>query len=88
MNCLLRAGLIAYKKPLYQVLDLIPVSSHRNEHLFGGVLAKIMVDTLKSAVLKRTLGEVPVFNPRFLNFARHYGFNIANCGVRVVYVFR
>jgi hypothetical protein len=32
-NCLLRARLIAYKKPLYQVLDLSPVTSRRNENL-------------------------------------------------------
>jgi hypothetical protein len=28
-NCLLRAGLIAYKSPLYQVLDLTPVPHHQ-----------------------------------------------------------
>lgn len=49
---------------------------------FGGVPAKIMVDNLKSAVLQRTLGQAPVFNPRYLDFARHYGFDIAPCGVR------
>lgn len=49
---------------------------------FGGVPAKIMVDNLKSAVLKRTLGEAPIFNPRYLDFARYHGFAIAPCGVR------
>lgn len=49
---------------------------------FGGVPAKVMVDNLKSAVLRRTLGEAPVFNPKYLDFARHYGFDIAPCGVR------
>lgn len=31
-NCLLRAGLVAYKKPLYQVLDLGPGSLRRIEN--------------------------------------------------------
>lgn len=49
---------------------------------FGGVPAHIMVDNLKSAVLKRTPGRDPVFNPRYLDFAGHYGFQIKACGVR------
>jgi len=48
---------------------------------FGGVTAKVMVDNLKSAVLKRLVGAAPVFNPRYLDFARHYGFEIAACNV-------
>ena len=49
---------------------------------FGGVTAKIMIDNLKSAVLKRLVGCAPVFNPRYLDFARHYGFEITACNVR------
>lgn len=49
---------------------------------FGGVPAKIMVDNLKSAVLRRVLGNALVLNPKYLDFARHYGFDIAPCGVR------
>ncbi len=41
-----------------------------------------MVDNLKSAVLKRTIGNDPVLNPKYLDFANHYGFAIAPCGVR------
>ncbi len=48
---------------------------------FGGVPARIMVDNLKSAVLKRVPGQEPVFNPRYLDFAGHYGFQIKACGV-------
>lgn len=40
-----------------------------------------MVDNLKSAVLKRVIGQQPVFNPKYLNFAGHYGFTIVPCGV-------
>jgi len=48
---------------------------------FGGVPSKIMVDNLKSAVLQRLAGAAPVFNPRYSDFARHYGFTIAACNV-------
>jgi hypothetical protein len=41
-----------------------------------------MVDNLKSAVLKRIIGQAPVFNPTYLDFGNHYGFSIAPCGVR------
>jgi transposase len=48
---------------------------------FGGIPKKIMVDNLKSAVLQRVLGEAPVFNPKYLDFATHCGFTIAPCNV-------
>lgn len=50
-------------------------------HYFGGVPDKIMVDNLKSAVLKRITGQAPVFNPKYLDFANYYGFTIVPCGV-------
>lgn len=50
-------------------------------HYFGGVVTKIMVDNLKSAVLKRVTGQAPVFNPKYLDFANRYGFTIVPCGV-------
>jgi len=49
---------------------------------FNGVPEKIMVDNLKSAVLQRITGQDPVFNPRYMDFAHHYGFRIVPCGVR------
>lgn len=48
---------------------------------FGGVTQRVMVDNLKSAVLHRRLGEPPVLNPRYRDFAQHYGFTITPCGV-------
>ena len=51
------------------------------EALGAAVPARIMVDNLKSAVLQRLSGEAPVFNPRYVDFARHYGFEIAPCNV-------
>jgi hypothetical protein len=48
---------------------------------FGGVPQTVMVDNLKSAVLKRALGEAPVFNPKYADFAKHNGFRIVPCNV-------
>jgi len=58
------------------------LACHQNAFdFFGSVPKKIMVDNLKSAVLRRVLGRPPVFNPRYLDFAHHYGFTIAPCNV-------
>ena len=49
---------------------------------FGGVPARLMVDNLKSAVLQRLVGTAPVFNPKYVDFSRHWGFKISPCNVR------
>jgi len=55
---------------------------HQNAfEYFGRVPKRVMVDNLKSAVLKRIVGRAPVFNPKYLDFANHYGFTIAACNV-------
>jgi transposase len=55
---------------------------HRNAfEYFGAVPGAVMVDNLKCAVLRRYIGQAPVFNPRYLDFANHYGFKIRACGV-------
>lgn len=55
---------------------------HQNAfRAFGAAPEKIMVDNLRSAVLKRITGEAPVFNPRYQDFANHYGVKIVPCGV-------
>ena len=48
---------------------------------FGADPIKIMVDNLKSAVLKRIVGKAPIFNPKYLDFTNHYGFTIVPCAV-------
>ena len=59
------------------------VQCHENAFAaFGGVPHKVMVDNLKSAVLQRLVGEAPVFNPKYLDFSRHWGFEITPCNVR------
>jgi transposase len=56
---------------------------HQNAfQFFGGVPEKAMVDNLKSAVLRRLVGQAPVLNPRYRDFAGHWGFAIKPCGVR------
>lgn len=58
------------------------LNGHQNAfQFFGGVPKKIMVDNLKSAVLKRSIGQAPILNPRFVDFANHYGFTIVPCAV-------
>jgi transposase len=48
---------------------------------FGGSPARVMVDNLRAAVLQRLAGVAPVFNPKYLDFARHHGFDISACNV-------
>lgn len=40
-----------------------------------------MVDNLRSAVLRHALGQAPVLNPRYKDFADHFGLTIRPCGV-------
>ena len=55
---------------------------HQNAlEFFGAAPEKIMVDNLKSAVLKRLVGQAPVFNKRYMDFSNHYGFAISACAV-------
>lgn len=59
------------------------LACHQHAFEFFGhrVPATIMVDNLKSAVLQRLTGQAPVFNPRYLDFAQHHGFQIVPCAV-------
>ena len=59
------------------------LSCHQNAfEFFGGVPARLMIDNLKSAVLKHIAGEAAVFSPRYLDFANYYGYTISACAVR------
>ena len=51
------------------------------EH-FGGTPGSILIDNLKTGVLSHPHGGVAVFNPRYLDFAAHYGFQPRACNVR------
>lgn len=78
---------LAYSRLMYVEFTVSQTMEHFlscHEHAFkafGGVPSKIMVDNLKSAVLQRLAGVAPVFNARYADFARHYGFSIAPCNV-------
>jgi transposase len=59
------------------------LSCHQNAFAyFGGVPAEVMVDNCKTAVLSHRLGGPVTFNPRYVDFAQHYGFNIRACAPR------
>ena len=59
------------------------LSCHENAfRFFKGVPARVMVDNCKTAVLSHPFGQPAQFNPRYLDFASHHGFEIRACGVR------
>ena len=59
------------------------LSCHENAfRFFKGVPARVMVDNCKTAVLSHPMGQPATFNPCYLDFANHYGFEIRACGVR------
>lgn len=77
---------LAYSRKMYLEFTLAEtmehfLSSHQHAfEYFGGVARQVWVDNCKVAVLSRTFDSV-VFNPRYLDFANHYGFQIRACGV-------
>jgi hypothetical protein len=78
---------LCYSRLIYVEFTVSQTMEHFlacHQHAFefiGGVPQSVMVDNLKSAVLKRTLGEPPVFNPKYADFAKHNGFRIVPCNV-------
>jgi transposase len=59
------------------------LACHQNAlEYFGGTPGVILIDNLKTGVLKHPFGERAVFNPRYLDFAAHYGFEARACNVR------
>jgi transposase len=81
-------GVLCYSRMLYVEFTLGQsqeqfLSCHQNAfHFFQGVPARVMVDNCKTAVLSHPPGQPALFNPRYLDFASHYGFEIRACGVR------
>ena len=76
---------LCYSRLMYAEFTVSQTMEHFlacHEHAFAavqGVPAKIMVDNLRSAVLQRLAGCAPVFNARYLDFSRHWNFEIAAC---------
>jgi len=59
------------------------LSCHRHAlEFFGACPHRVMIDNLKVGVLRHPVGQSAVFNPRYLDFASHYGFQPVACNVR------
>jgi transposase len=59
------------------------LACHQNAlEFFGGTPGAILIDNLKTGVLEHRFGQKAVFNPRYLDFAAHYGFEPRACTVR------
>lgn len=77
---------LAFSRKMYLEFTLAETMEHFlscHQHAFeylDGVVRQVWVDNCKVAVLSRGEGSV-VFNPRYLDFANHYGFQIRACGV-------
>ncbi len=78
---------LCYSRMLYVEFTLAQcmeqfLACHQNAFdSFGGSVKRVMVDNLKSAVLSHPGGQPAVFNPRYVDFANHYGFEIRACNV-------
>ena len=55
---------------------------HAFEYFGGLAPAQIMVDNCKTSVLSHPVGSPALFDPAYLDFARHTGFEIKACGPR------
>lgn len=79
---------LCYSRQMYLEFTLSEKLEHWlacHQNAFGywaGVSQSVMVDNCKVAVLDHPLGGPPTFNPHYLDFARHYGFQIRACGPR------
>ena len=59
------------------------LSCHRHAlEFFGGSVRRVMIDNLKVGVVRHPSGEKALFNPRYLDFAAHHGFDPVACNVR------
>jgi transposase len=76
---------LAFSRRMYLEFTLAETLEHflschqRAFDYFNGVPRQIWVDNCKVAVLSRSPGAI-TFNPRYLDFAQHHGFQIRACG--------
>jgi transposase len=82
------AAVLCYSRMLYVEFTLgqsqehfLSCHQHALEY-FGGCVDSVMVDNCKTAVLSHPRGGLAQINPRYLDFANHYGFEVRACGVR------
>ncbi len=78
---------LCYSRKMYveftlgQALEHFLGALQRAFQVFDAVPRTVLVDNLKTAVLSHPFGVSPVFHPRFLELAGHYGFQAKACGV-------
>jgi transposase len=76
---------LAFSRKMYLEFTLAETLEHflschqRAFEYFNGVVRQVWVDNCKVAVLSRAAGLI-TFNPRYLDFANHHGFEIRACG--------
>jgi transposase len=76
---------LAFSRKMYLEFTLAETMEHFlscHQHAceyFNGVVRQVRVDNCKVAVLSRAAGLI-TFNPRYLDFANHHGFQIRACG--------
>lgn len=81
-------AVLCYSRMLYLEFSLGQsqehfLQCHQNAFaFFGGVPESVMVDNCKTAVLSHPHGQPAQLNPRYLDFANHYGFKIRACNPR------
>lgn len=77
---------LAYSRQMYVEFTLSQtmeqfLAAHINAFNALGVPRRVMVDNLRTAVLAHPRGQPAQFHPRYLDFARHYGFEPVACNV-------
>lgn len=78
---------LCYSRLLYVEFTVSQTMEHflaAHEHAFaafGGVPQRVIIDNLKTGVIEHLAGCAPVFNARYLDYARHCGFAISACNV-------
>jgi transposase len=81
------AAVLCYSRLLYvefflsQSMECFLAANRHALEYYGASPRRAMHDNLKTAVLERLPGYAPVFNPRYLDFAAHYGFKPVACNV-------
>jgi hypothetical protein len=80
------AMVLCYSRMMYLEFTLSQsmenfLACHQNAFQRLGICRKIMIDNLKTGVIQRIAGADPVLNPKYEDFARHYGFSIVPCSV-------
>lgn len=64
---------------LSEAMDQFLTCHRRALEFFGGTPKRVMIDNLRVGVLRHPTGQPAQFNPRYLDFAAHYGFEPVAC---------